>query len=152
MWAYFCPVLSIHAPTFTKSGIDTWPLPSVLFWLARSRYLSSPCRPVNFRAPTAIQKRVPQKPWKIFMQTADGRGLDLRGMCDGTRQQAGVNRVANPVGANRSGGGASRAAGSSTRGSRSGGSRGGNCPTANSRAADGSRCGGRAASSRSGGR
>ena len=98
------------------------------------------------RPPEAVED------YSCFMQTADGRGLDLRGMCDGTRQQAGVNRVANPVGANRSGGGASRAAGSSTRGSRSGGSRGGNCPTANSRAADGSRCGGRAASSRSGGR
>ena len=89
--------------------------------------------------------------YSCFMQTADGRGLDLRGMCNGTRQQAGVNRVANPVGANRSGGGASRATGSSGR-SRSSGSSGGNCPTANSRAADGSRCGGRAASSRSGGR
>ncbi len=84
--------------------------------------------------------------YRCFMQTADGRGLDLRSMCDGTRQRAIMNRVATPFGSNRS-------TGSSSSGASSGGSSsGGNCPTASSRAADGSRCGGRAASERSGGR
>ena len=80
------------------------------------------------RPPEAVED------YSCFMQTADGRGLDLRPMCNETRPRAIVNRVGG-----NSGRGASGAAG-------------GNCPTPDSRAADGSRCGGRAASVRSGGR
>lgn len=124
---------------FILAGIITLPVQSV-----PPSQLPRPYGYPEERPPERVEE------YSCFMHTADGRGLDLRAMCDGTRQQAIVNRVASPVGANRSAGGSSRATGSSTRGSsrRSGGSRGGNCPTANSRAADGSRCGGRAASSR----
>lgn len=99
----------------------------------------------QLKATTALQV----SPFICYMHKADGTVVDLTSIC-GTASKIPVNRVPETSTSQVSGGRVGGAGSGISVGS--GSSSSGNCLTPSSRAADGSRCGGRAASERPGGR
>ena len=86
---------------------------------------------------------------ECHMITSEGLGLDLTRICDDIPDLPLSDYVGSPLSTGVSSSSSGGGGGSGGRGSSGG--RGGSCPTAESRASDGSRCGGRASSERSGG-